>query len=157
MKLEKGLAAALLAMLLVCSPLSAAAEKNIVGRMGETELETLMSRSEGPHLVVAMASWCTPCRKELPALNRLYEKYRGKGLKVVGISLDAEGPRAMQPIIDKLKIRFPVYWVGEGAMKKYDIFAVPTLFFIKDGKTAGRVVGKRSEKFLDQKIGTFLD
>ena len=125
---------------------------NVVGKMDAADLDQLMTDQDCRCLIVAMAAWCDPCRKELPALNKLYRKYKSQGLKIVGISLDLEGPRAMQPIIDKMKIEFPVYWVGENAIKDYKIDAIPLLFVIKNGKVIEKIFGKRSEKFLDKKI-----
>src|SRR5438876_2938512 len=42
------------------------------------------------------ATWCGPCREEIPHLNKLYENYRGKGLVVVGISMDAGGGESVK-------------------------------------------------------------
>ena len=130
---------------------------NLVEKMNSAELDRLMKDADCKCLIVAMAAWCDPCRKELPALNKLYEKYRDQGLKIVGISLDLEGPRAMQPIIDKMKIEFPVYWVGENAIKDYKIDTIPLLFLINNGKVIEKIIGKRSEKFLDKKIRGLLN
>ncbi len=130
--------------------------RNIVEKMNSVELDQLMTDKDCRCLIVAMAAWCDPCRKELPALNKLYRKYKSQGLKIVGISLDLEGPRAMQPIIDKMKIEFPVYWVGENVIKDYEIDAIPLLFLIKKGKVIEKIFGKRSEKFLDKKIRDLL-
>jgi len=130
--------------------------RNIVEKMNSAELDQLMTDKDCRCLIVAMAAWCDPCRKELPALNKLYRKYKSQGLKIVGISLDLEGPRAMQPIIDKMKVEFPVYWVGENAIKDYKIDAIPLLFLIKKGKVIEKIFGKRSEKFLDKKIKELL-
>jgi thiol-disulfide isomerase/thioredoxin len=129
---------------------------NVVEKMDSAQLDRLMSDTDSRSLIVAMAAWCTPCRKELPALNNLYRKYKNQGLKIVGISLDLEGPRAMQPIIDKMKVEFPVYWVGEDAIRDYQIDAIPLLFVIKEGKVIEKIFGKRSEKFLDRKIKELL-
>lgn len=129
---------------------------NVVGKMNSAELDQLMTDKDCGCLIVVMAAWCDPCRKELPTLNKLYRKYKNQGLKIVGISLDLEGPRAMQPIIDKMKIEFPVYWVGEHAIKDYEIDAIPLLFLIKKGKVIEKVFGQRSEKFLDKKIQGLL-
>jgi hypothetical protein len=62
----------------------------------------------------------------------------------------------MQPIVKKLKIEFPVYWCGEEAIDKFKLNAIPMLLFIRQGKMVERLHGKRSEKFLDQKIREFL-
>ena len=62
----------------------------------------------------------------------------------------------MQPIVDKAKVAFPVYWVGDGAVEKFDIYAVPMLFFIKDGRVIDKVPGKRSRLYLEKKIDRLL-
>jgi thiol-disulfide isomerase/thioredoxin len=107
-------------------------------------------------LVSFMAAWCGPCVDELPALNNLYKKYRKRGIKLIGISIDLGGPSAMQPIVSKLKIKFPVYWYGETAVNKFNLNAIPMLIFIREGKIVERLPGKRTERFLDSKIRKLL-
>jgi thiol-disulfide isomerase/thioredoxin len=128
-----------------------------VQAISEKELQELMEGREAKAVLVAVASWCRPCRKELPALNRLFEKYRDQGLSVAAISVDAEGPHVMQPIVDQLALTFPVYWTGQQALRDYNIVAVPTVFIIKNGKTVERLLGQRSEKFLEKKIQKLLE
>jgi hypothetical protein len=93
----------------------------------------------------------------LPALNKLHQKYSAKGFNLIGISIDLEGPQAMQPIIDKLKIGFPVYWYGETAIQKYSVFVIPMIIWVKDGRIVERLPGRRSERELDKKIRKFFD
>ena len=122
----------------------------------EASLEKLL-KADGNRLVLSfMAAWCKPCIDELPALNKLHKRYRDRGFQIVGISIDFEGPDAMQPIIKKLGIEFPVYWCGQKAIDRFQLSAIPMLMFIKQGETVERLHGKRSEKFLDQKIQNFL-
>jgi len=132
------------------------AEKNSIQSLGPTGLKNLMTDEATPYLIVAMAAWCGPCRKELPVLSKLFTKYQSRGIKIVGISLDLEGPGAMQPIVDKLGVNFPVYWVGEKAVKDYDIYAIPMLYLIKHGKVVEKIPGKRSAKFIEKKIEMLL-
>lgn len=138
------------------SAIAHAGPENKVGRLSEEQFAALMKDKSCRCLIVAMAAWCKPCRKELPILDRLFKEYRDRGLRVVGISLDDSGPKAMQPIVDRLKVTFPVYWVSEDTIEDYDIYAVPMLFFIRDGEKIEKVVGQRSEKFLKEKIETLL-
>jgi thioredoxin-like negative regulator of GroEL len=128
-----------------------------VEKISEAALDELIYSDQKKLVVTFMAAWCAPCIDELPALNKLHQKYSAKGLNLIGISIDLEGPRAMQPIIDKLKIGFPVYWYGETAIQKYSIFAIPMIIWVQDGRIVERLPGRRSEKELDKKIRKFLD
>ena len=129
----------------------------VVKPIDEATLGKLISVDDN-HLVLSfMAAWCGPCIDELPALNKLHKKYKDRGFQIIGISIDLEGPDAMQPIVKKLKIEFPVYWCGEKAIDKFKLNAIPMLLFIRQGEMVERLHGKRSEKFLDQKIREFLN
>ena len=151
-------ALALASVLMLAATGGQAASPNPVVSVSAEELQALMEgNGEGRHLLVAVASWCSPCRKELPALNRLFEKYRERGLSVAAVSLDAGGPEDMQPVVDELKLTFPVYWSGPKAARKYNIIGVPTLFLIKDGKTVEKLIGQRPEKFLEEKVQKLLE
>jgi thiol-disulfide isomerase/thioredoxin len=122
----------------------------------EATLNEIISADDNRLVLSFMAAWCGPCIDELPALNKLHNRYKDLGLQVVGISIDFEGPGAMQPIVKKLKIEFPIYWCGEKAIGKFKLNAIPMLLFIRRGEMVERLHGTRSEKFLDQKIREFL-
>ena len=62
----------------------------------------------------------------------------------------------MQPIIDKLQVRFPVYWYGDAAVQKFSLFAIPMIFLVKDGQVVEKLPGRRSEKILNKRIQEFL-
>jgi len=129
----------------------------VVKPIDEATLGKLIS-AEDNHLVLSfMAAWCGPCIDELPALNKLHKKYKDRGFQIIGISIDLEGPDAMQPIVKKLKIEFPVYWCGEKAIDKFKLNAIPMLLFIRQGEMVERLHGKRPEKFLERKIREFLN
>jgi thiol-disulfide isomerase/thioredoxin len=124
--------------------------------ISESALDKLINARNNKIVVTFMAAWCGPCVDELPALNKLYQKYKAQGFVLIGISIDLEGPRAMQPIIDKLKVGFPVYWYGESAVQKFSLFVIPMIFFVKDGRIVEKLPGQRSGKELDKKIRKFL-
>ncbi|MDZ7681191.1 MAG: TlpA disulfide reductase family protein [Fodinibius sp.] len=48
------------------------------------------------------ATWCAPCLEEIPDFVDLYEKYRGDGLTVLGVSIDKRGEAAVKPFVDKV-------------------------------------------------------
>ena len=127
-----------------------------IEKISESVLDELIKAENNKMVVTFMAAWCGPCIDELPSLNRLYQKYKPQGLTLIGISIDLDGPRAMQPIIDKLQVRFPVYWYGEAAVQKFSLFAIPMIFLVKDGQVVEKMPGRRSEKELKKKIREFL-
>ena len=135
----------------------AAQTGGVVRPIEEAGLDELINQNYGALIVSFMAAWCGPCIDELPALNNLYRKYRDQGLNVIGVSIDLEGAVAMQPIITKLKIDFPVYWFGEKAIPKFNLRRIPLLLVIKQGEVIERIPGRRPEKYLDSKVQTLLE
>ena len=127
-----------------------------IQKISESALDELINARNNKMVVTFMAAWCGPCIDELPVLNKLYQKYKTQGLNLVGISIDLEGPRAMQPIIDKLKVNFPVYWYGESAVEKFSIYAIPMIYLIKNGRIIEKLPGRRPGRELDKKIRKFL-
>jgi thiol-disulfide isomerase/thioredoxin len=127
-----------------------------IQKISESALDELINANNNKILITFMAAWCAPCIDELPVLNKLYQKYKNQGLKLIGISIDLEGPKAMQPIVDKLDVSFPVYWYGESAVQKFSLFAIPMIFLVKDGQIVEKLPGRRSEKELSKKIREFL-
>ena len=119
-------------------------------------IEKMIADEDCQLFLVAIAAWCGPCREELPILNKLYTKYKEKGLKLVAVSLDVTGPSAMQYIVDKLEIKFPVYWAGDRISSAFKIFGVPTILVIREGKIQERIIGKRDDKYLEDKISSIM-
>jgi peroxiredoxin len=81
------------------------------------------------------ATWCGPCRQEMPHLNRLYEKYRGSGFVVFGVNVD-EDARNAAAVASKMGLRFPVLRDADKAVsKQYDLSAMPSTVLIdRDGR-----------------------
>jgi len=130
---------------------------NIVVPIDVAGIEELMKIRGCPLMLVAMAAWCAPCREELPVLQKMHEKYKDRGLRIVGISLDIGGPSAMQPLVDQMGLQFPVYWGGEQVTTRYRISGIPLTYFIKKGEVVEVVLGQRDETFIEGKIVSLLD
>jgi peroxiredoxin len=81
------------------------------------------------------ATWCGPCRQEMPALNALYEKYRSAGFVLLGVNVDSETTNAAQ-MVSKLKATYPILFdTDKRASVLYQVSAMPTTVLIdRDGK-----------------------
>ncbi|MGB5325045.1 MAG: TlpA disulfide reductase family protein, partial [Pseudomonadales bacterium] len=76
------------------------------------------------------ASWCGPCRQEMPHLNELQARYEPLGLKVYGVNVDESSSEA-QRAIKSLQIAFPVLFDNSNTVAKlFDIDAMPTTVII---------------------------
>ncbi|MHB0999334.1 MAG: peroxiredoxin family protein [Armatimonadota bacterium] len=81
------------------------------------------------------ATWCPPCRNEVPHLQKLHEKYGKKGLVVVGIALDDGGASDVKPFAKENGLKYTMLVDPAGTTaKKYGVRPIPTTFIIgKDG------------------------
>lgn len=76
------------------------------------------------------ATWCGPCRQEMPALNALYEKYHRAGFVLFGVNVDAESGSAVQ-MTGKLKVMYPILFDTEKKTSVlYQVSAMPTTVLI---------------------------
>lgn len=85
-----------------------------------------------PVVMEFFATWCQPCREELPEMQKLWNKYRAKGLRIFGISTE---PRdTVAPFVKELKLTFPVLLDADASVhNKYNVLPIPRTVFI-DGK-----------------------
>ncbi|TAK96153.1 MAG: TlpA family protein disulfide reductase [Aquabacterium sp.] len=86
-------------------------------------------------LVNFWATWCGPCRQEIPHLNRLHEKYKRAGLVLLGVNVD-DDPANAAAVAAKLDIQFPVLMdTDKKVSDQYDLQAMPSTYLIdRDGK-----------------------
>ncbi len=91
------------------------------------------------------ATWCGPCRQELPLLNSLHEKYRKAGFTLLGVNVD-DRPDAALVMAKKLGITFPVLFDSEKRVSRlYDVNAMPSTVLIdRDGKVRYIHLGYRA-------------
>jgi peroxiredoxin len=103
------------------------------------------------------ASWCKPCREEMPAIQSVYEKYRGKGFVVVGVNI-AETEVAVQGFTHQLELTFPVVLDRDRKVTRlYQIGPIPSSLFIgPDGKIQRKVSGQMDEGLIEGYIQEIL-
>lgn len=76
------------------------------------------------------ASWCAPCRQEMPLLNELHNKYKALGFSVIGVNVEQETELA-KSFISSYPVDFPILFDDSNkASKLYDVSAMPTTVII---------------------------
>lgn len=123
-----------------------------------TELNTLLESSKGKVVILDLwATWCPPCRKEIPGFINLYKKYKDKGLEIIGVAFDENGQEVVPPFMKAMGINYQIYLDGGDIAQKYDLQAYPTtIVYGKDGKAASKHVGFVSEKEFEDELRTLL-
>ena len=93
-------------------------------------------------LIDFWASWCGPCRKSLPELDGIQRRFAPQGVKVVGISLDADAG-AMSAFLEKVPVGFTILPDPAGQTgEAFKVVAMPTTFLVdRDGRIAARFEG----------------
>lgn len=96
----------------------------------DTGEETTLSALRGKPIILNFwATWCGPCRAEMPALQATYERY-GENLLVVGVD-QGEERAVVEKFLNELGITFPVLMDGDMTVgREYRILGLPTTFFI---------------------------
>jgi len=82
------------------------------------------------------ATWCVPCRQEIPEFNRIHEEMSAKGVEVVGISMDEEGASVVKPFLEKTPMRYTI-GLGTGSLDNLPV----TIVFDRAGKPVQRFDG----------------
>lgn len=90
------------------------------------------------------ATFCAPCRMEMPSLQAISIKYQNDDVVVVAVSLDSGREKAVKKWIKKMQLEFPIALEGNSAGDSYEVSALPVTFIIgKEGQLIGRILGER--------------
>jgi thiol-disulfide isomerase/thioredoxin len=92
------------------------------------------------------ATWCQPCTVEMPSLEALWQRYRDRGLIVVGVCVDRGAPKALlEPYVRNLKLTFPILLDPDSKTSdRWRVTALPATFLVRPGgEVAGVAMGAR--------------
>ncbi len=91
------------------------------------------------------ATFCAPCRAEMPSMERLWQRFKHRGLVIIAINVDRGGRERVKRFVEETGVTFPVVLDPQGKVRRnYEIFALPTSYIIgQDGRFLGKVVGER--------------
>ena len=118
---------------ILCSHASASDETGVLD----------LSDSRG-HVVVVdfWASWCVPCRRSIPWLNKMQEKYRDQGLVIIGVNEDASADDSVA-FLKEVPAHFKTIRDEDGALaREFDVVAMPSSYILdRDGNVVTRHLG----------------
>jgi peroxiredoxin len=103
------------------------------------------------------ATWCPPCRAEIPAMERLHAQYGSKGLTVLAIALDEGGWDGVKAFAAERKISYTVLRGSDDVSSKYMVRLIPSTFLIdKEGNIRKQFMGGGSDTSVEQEIKALL-
>ncbi|MGZ5432084.1 MAG: TlpA family protein disulfide reductase [Thermoanaerobaculia bacterium] len=107
----------------------------------------LASRRGTVVLLNVWATWCGPCRYEIPELQRIHDAYAARGFEVVGVSVDESGVESVKQFIDEYKMRYPVALDPQGQLANLlQTSVLPTSVLVDRG---GRIIWKKYGAILE--------
>jgi thiol-disulfide isomerase/thioredoxin len=99
------------------------------------------------------ATWCPPCKAEIPGFIELQKKYGEKGLVVIGVSLDEQGLSVVKQFMKEFGMNYPVVMGDVKLMQDFGGTAIPTTFVIdRSGKIVAKHVGFASKETFEKEI-----
>jgi len=111
-----------------------------------------------PAAINFFATWCPPCREEIPGFIEVYNKHREKGFELIGISLDTDSRENMPGFLMNNKIRYRILFGDLETARAYGgVAALPTTFFVgKDGMIKNVHVGYMDKEAFDKEVMKLL-
>ena len=134
-------------------------EKKTIGKVeffnSKKNKETLENYKENLIIINFWATWCLPCKEEMPHLDKLVSKNKFKNIKVIPINIADEKLKKSKEFFEELNIKNLEIFYGSSLdlAKEFKLRGIPTTIFIdKDGYEFARVIG-----FIDFENKLFLD
>jgi len=105
------------------------------------------------------ATWCPPCRREIPGFVSIQKKYADKGFTVIGVSVDEQGPSVVKPFMRLLEMNYPVVMGTPKIVVDYGgIEAIPTTFVIdRQGNVVTAYEGFTDQATFESVIAPLLE
>ncbi|MBU4225323.1 MAG: TlpA family protein disulfide reductase [Chloroflexi bacterium] len=121
---------------------------------------TLSELRGQPVVLNLWATWCGPCREEMPTIEKVYRDYKDLGLVVIGLNLTSQdSEQAVAAFVQELGLTFPIALDRDGSVSnRYQLLGLPTTFFIdREGVIRSVVVGgPMSEALIQSRVENLL-
>ena len=103
------------------------------------------------------ATWCAPCKEEIPRFVELQDKYREQGLQIIGVSMD-DGPEPVRDFCRQLKVNYPVVMGNAKTGELYGgVLGLPIAFVIgRDGRIYAKHIGETNISVFEKEIVRLL-
>jgi Thiol-disulfide isomerase and thioredoxins len=125
-------------------------EFTLANREGKSFTSAELMKSKKYVLIDFWASWCGPCRREIPNLKHMYELYASKGLQIISISKD-EDKKAWEKALDKENMAWPNLLNEKGVDDLYFVKTIPAIFLV-DASTGKVLDDKLRGESLEKKL-----
>lgn len=109
-----------------------------------------------PILINFWATWCGPCRLEMPDIIAAYEKHKDAGFIVIAVNLEDSADK-IKPFADELGMALPIVMDDGVAARAYQVRVMPSSFFIdRDGKISARWLGVLTPSLIEKNLAPIL-
>ncbi len=104
------------------------------------------------------ATWCPPCRQEIPNFVRLQSKYRQQGLVILGLSLDQDGEKSVRPFAEEHDVNYPMLLASPETANLYGgVVGIPTTFVLdRQGRIVKKFIGLMEPRVFEEAIQPLL-
>ena len=110
-----------------------------------------------PAAINFFATWCPPCREEIPGFVEVYNKHREKGFELIGISLDTDTRENLPGFLMSNRIGYRILYGDLAVTRAYGVTPIPTTFFVgKDGEIKNVHVGYMDKDAFDKEVRKLL-
>ena len=153
----------LLCLLLPCAafaaaPVASSAPSSSVPSLNLAGLMDLLAKNKGKVVMLNFfATWCPPCRVEVPDLVAVNKKYADKGVLIISLSVD-EDSKVVAPFMKTMNMDYPVYMAGRDITKAFQVSSIPhNVFYAKSGQRVISEPGIADTEMLEMVFNKLLE
>jgi len=111
-------------------------------------------------LVNFWASWCAPCREEMPIFEAMFRANKNRGFQIVGVTIDS--PEKAQAMLDSMDISYPIHYAEQTGMQIMETAGNPqgllpySLLLDEDGQVLEQILGRIHENDINNWLNSYL-